>query len=96
MMMRILTRIIRVRLYAAWLENLSTVLLRNMMSDFPKDLMAALPWNLVTRLSFPTCWNTGVRGRFKIKNTIICGKSPKGGGVRAKIKKVYISNVDSL
>ena len=38
-----------------------------------------------------------LRGRFKIKNTIICGKSPKGGGgVRAKIKKVYISNVDSL
>ena len=30
-----------------------------------------------------------------MKNTIICGKSPKGGGgVRAKIKKVYISNVD--
>ena len=38
-----------------------------------------------------------IRGRFKIKNTKICGKSPKGGGgVRAKIKKVYISNVDSL
>ena len=38
-----------------------------------------------------------LRGRFKIRNTIICGKSPKGGGgVRAKTKKVYISNVDSL
>ena len=42
-------------------------------------------------------WHNYIRGGFKIKNTIICGKSPKGGGgVRAKIKKVYISNVDSL
>ena len=28
-----------------------------------------------------------VRGRFKIKNTIICGKSPKGGGSAPKSKK---------
>ena len=28
-----------------------------------------------------------VRGRFKIKNTIICGKSPKGGGSGPKSKK---------
>ena len=49
------------------------------------------------KLFFDSTWHTEmlVRERFKIKNTIICGESPKGGGgVRAKIKKVYISNVD--
>ena len=37
-----------------------------------------------------------LRGGIKTKNVPNCGKSPKGGRVSAKIKKVYISNVDSL
>ena len=36
-----------------------------------------------------------VRGAIQTKNVPNCGKSPKGGeGISAKIKIVYISNVD--
>ena len=38
-----------------------------------------------------------IREAFQTKNVPNCGKSPKGGGgVGAKIKIIYISNVDSL
>ena len=37
-----------------------------------------------------------LRGAIETKNVANCGKSPRGGGVSAKIKIVYISNVDSL